>query len=818
MNAVGTQRTALHYAIANNHLEVSKVLLGFGADPNRMAFGYETPLHLALSDGREDIASLLLDYGAEPFQGKLYSNNEVTPFELAITRSNGKLVSRMLGQDPQAPLGAKSLRTTKKPESPRRGLKTSKEVLEQQGVELLTTAAQRGQLEAIQALLRAGVSLRAAMTNCPTILQAFSLAAAKNAAELPAAMEQWRNSRASLTADYIPQADQTFVSSLRRQEAHWAAKIDMMAPERWKKILDVLIQHGGEYDAFSATALGDTNQTARLSAADSKVSQARDCRGQTPLHWAIQTGGVPMAAFWITAGVPVDATNSCGQTALHLAAGGGKADVVQALLDARAAANIRDTNGLTPLDVAIQAQQSNCIRLLLSETSSPAHPERGLATKLHESAAAGNLKVLAALLETQTLLEPRDELGLTPLHVAVQNGHLAAAALLVDKGANVNAQDPQGNSMLHQTIPRYFGFTVRDRPSTNWLARLREDPRKQGWLNYLMVGDDEQGPHAIMQTASFLLACGIDVNITNKAGQSAIQLAADEKTVLFEDRQPLLELLGSTGASFDNADAEGNTPLHHLAHVFFSIEAQDSISALLAAGANINATNKHGRTPLHETIQPDFIWEIWMRMLLDAHADVNAQDTNGFTPLHLLALSKADYGQEEAAVALLKAGAKPDLLDNQGRTPLLLAISARTFELEMDAFIRSLLNAGANPNIKDEHGRTAAHLLLRKEWHWHSLGKSMAALAKAGADFSAVDDQGRTPLHYLAGLGSHRPLALTREIGGLFVAAKVDFEARDKAGETPLQIAAKTGTRDVFDWLVKQGASLSTTNRTKPAR
>ena len=176
MSSGGSQKTALHAAIERNHPEVLLALLQAGADPNRTAFGFMTPLHLAFKEGHEDMASLLLDYGAEPFQGKLFSNDQTTPFEMAIQRGNGRLVARMLGQDRQHPLGAKSLPKPSHSQRSRRGLKTSAEVLSQHGNELLLSAAQRGELEAIESLLQAGVSAQSGNTNGPTILQAFSLA------------------------------------------------------------------------------------------------------------------------------------------------------------------------------------------------------------------------------------------------------------------------------------------------------------------------------------------------------------------------------------------------------------------------------------------------------------------------------------------------------------------------------------------------------------------------------------------------------------------------------------------------------------------
>jgi ankyrin repeat protein len=55
-------------------------------------------------------------------------------------------------------------------------------------------------------------------------------------------------------------------------------------------------------------------------------------------------------------------------------------------------------------------------------------------------------------------------------------------------------------------------------------------------------------------------------------------------------------------------------------------------------------------------------------------------------------------------------------------------------------------------------------------------------------------------------------MSFIRGIGDTFVLAKVDLNARDNDGDTPLQLAAKTGTKDVYDWLVKEGASQDATN------
>ncbi len=779
----GSQMTALHEAIKYNQPAVCQSLLESGANPNVTAFGFVTPLDLAFSENREEMAGWLLDYGAEPFEEKPFTNEKTTPFELAITRSSGRLTARMLGQEPQHQLGTKSLQKPSQIKNSRRVIRTAPEILSAHGGDLLAAAAARGELEAVQALIKAGVMVTNASPDNPPILQSFALSAADATSRRTSVIEQWRRAQDAAKRDYGARADSKYVASLHAQESALAEKAEALAPERWQKILELLIEHGADYDAFAATALGDTNRMTRLVSASQQVAQGRDHSGQTPLFWAVNADSSPLVSFWIQAGAPLAATNCAGQTALHVAAVSGKTELVKTLLAAQSPANIRDTNGWTPLDAAIQAKQSECIHLLLADKSAPLHQERGFAGPLHAVAASGNIVALASVLETETNLEARNELGLTPLQIAVIKGHLAAAALLVDKGADLNVRDPEGNSMLHQIFLQ-DRFIVYDRPRTNWVAALRENPQKETFIKYLTVSRYEQGPNPVLQGASFLLACGLDAQATNHAGQTVMQLITEEKIsrgVFFfeDDREKLFKLLGGAGVNINERDAAGDTLLHRSVNKVDG-NAVEELASLIAGGADINATNHLGQTPLHKAAEEIGGWDENtpavnepFQLLLYHKANVNVQDNQGLTPLHVLAAADTSFKREAT---------------------------------------QALLDAGANPKLRDKHGRTPAHLFLSGKWPWRESGDCLAMLVKAGADLGAKDDEGKTPLHYLAALGDQHPMFFIRGIKEVFATAKVDFKARDNSGNTALHIAAKTGTSDVFDWLVSQGAGLDETN------
>ena len=252
------QMTALEVAIQFNRLNIFKRLLTAGADPNHRSNFHGPALNEAFGRHREEMASLLLARGANPFLEDM-SYWKRTPIELDITSADGKLVAEML----------KTTRMKKEKKS---------SFLAAHGHALLTAAATRGELEAVEALLAENVAPVLNSTNELTVLQAVSraFADASNSKNFDAA--------------------------------------------RWAKIHALLQKAGGKDDAFSATGFGDLAAARNFAKANPYAAQATDNEGQGLLHWSVLTGQLPFTDFWIESGTPVDATNAAGQTPLDLAA------------------------------------------------------------------------------------------------------------------------------------------------------------------------------------------------------------------------------------------------------------------------------------------------------------------------------------------------------------------------------------------------------------------------------------------------------------------------------------------------------------------
>ena len=728
-NSANAQMTALEEAVSYGHEEVCKLLLEAGANPNHRSFSQNSALHFALEgfippDIQERIACLLLDYGADPFLEAGYYRR--TPFELAIIRSDGKLVPRMLKQSRAAPGGPTRGAELLAREGPPPLNKEAAQFLANHGAAMLEATVQRGQLEAAEALLAAGVSPNVQSPQRLTLFQTLALAVAAA-----------RDSK-----DF--------------------------APERWAKLRDLLRRNGCDYDVFVATGFGDLETARELWTANGNVVLARDGESQTLLHWSVRTDRLPLTDFWLKVGVSPAATNLAGQTALHLAAARGLANQVTRLLAAHAPTNVRDSNGWTPLDTAIQAKQSETIRLLLGAGTAGSRPERGVSTPLHLAAAKGDIVALSALVDSANL-DARNELGFTPLQLAVQHGHLGAAAFLLDKGADVNARDPEGNTALH-LILLHRPVVIQSRPPATWLARMKSDPRKEPYVRYLTTKDEESMEWPVPNAAAFLLAAGVDAAATNQSGKTVAALATDDSIMLFdEERAALLRLLGAVGANLNARDANGDTALHRAALGIY----KDKVAELIATGADVNATNRQGRTPLHAAVEKIGVWEGPLVEILKAKPRVNARDNEGLTPLHVVALSDSTFRREAT---------------------------------------KALLEAGADPNARDKHGRTPLHLFLTGEWPWGEAGDCIVQLVAFGADAGLADNQGRTWLHYLAALGEQGPIFFIRDVTNSLSSPKVDVNLADRDGNTALHLAAKSGSVDVFDWLVARGARLDVTN------
>lgn len=133
-----------------------------------------------------------------------------------------------------------------------------------------------------------------------------------------------------------------------------------------------------------------------------------------------------------------------------------------------------------------------------------------------------------------------------------------------------------------------------------------------------------------------------------------------------------------------------------------AVDKKDGTAAtqmLEQAGSTIVNARELGtnRTGLHIVVARRD--ETWLMFLLQRGADPNLADNRGVTPLLLACRMGFVTGVE----ALVKNGARVDESNATGETPLISAVLGKNL-----ALVRVLLAAGADPGRADSSGRSAA--------------------------------------------------------------------------------------------------------------
>eukprot|EP00963_Diacronema_lutheri_P009147 scaffold818_cov388-Pavlova_lutheri.AAC.23 len=155
-------------------------------------------------------------------------------------------------------------------------------------------------------------------------------------------------------------------------------------------------------------------------------------------------------------------------------------------------------------------------------------------------------------------------------------------------------------------------------------------------------------------TVRAVIRQGINVNIPNDEGRSALMIAAAEG-----DERVVSMLLDVPGIDVNAHDSFGRTALRE------AVENKHNVVAemLLKVGASLGLSSLESAKRLSIAIAEDD--NRLLAVLLLAGAPASSQDYCGRSPLHIAAF----YGNVTATALLLHHGADPSAMDNWGRCP-----------------------------------------------------------------------------------------------------------------------------------------------------
>lgn len=452
-------------------------------------------------------------------------------------------------------------------------------------------------------------------------------------------------------ADYAMNADRQGLRTLLEQKADVnAAQADGMTAMHW-------------------AVRQDDTETAKLLIHAGANVQAATRLGLTPLALACANANPAMIRLLLGAGANVNFAGPNGETPLMIAARLGDTEPIQALLDGGADVNAKDAAAeSTALMVAIRGNHAEAVKLLIAHGADvnartrvgakPAirppnagggsHgagiirggvPERGQQdptpggmSPLLYAARDGRLDIAQMLVAAGADVSQTEANRIDPLQMAIENDHVDVAKFLLDRNANVNTADAWGRTPLWLAVEMRnldtdkLGENGVDRASVltlieallnrgaNVNARTTEYPPIRRWILTL---NDLSWVDVTGQTPFFRAALAGDVTV--------------------------MKMLLAHGADPKIATLAGTTPL------------------MAAAGINWveGQTYTESKASLLEAV----------KLCADLGIDVNAANSMGLTAV----FGAANRGANDIVEFLVQKGARLDVKDKEGRTPLVWA-------------------------------------------------------------------------------------------------------------------------------------------------
>jgi ankyrin repeat protein len=495
-------------------------------------------------------------------------------------------------------------------------------------------------------------------------------------------------------AEAVMQQDSTALRTLLREKAdvnapladgstalHWAVEND--DPDT----VELLLQAGAKADAA-------------------------DRYGLTPLYYAASNGDAAVLQKLLKAGANPNAANKEGDSALMAAARAGKVEAVTALLGRDAAANAKDgLTGETALMWAARMNRTEAAQALLDHGAdvnartrtgktperrlpglgggpgNGSHgvgivrggwPERGVRdaipggmSPLLYAARDGALDAVRVFVNAKADVNQTEANGITPLLMAITNDHLNIARFLLEHGAPVNTADWWGRT------PLWAAVEIRNRD----LGR---------------GGDHDIDRGDALDLIKTLMAGGANVNARTKEYSPIRRWVAPLNDISWVD------FTGQT--PFLRAALSGDITVMRLLldHGADPNIATFAGTTALMASAGVNWAENQTYTESKESLMAA------LQLCLEKGAEVNAANSMGITAV----IGAANRGSDDLLEVLVARGARLDVKDKEGRTPLVwaggvfLATNPPEEKPSTMALIRKLMGTASSGTAAETQTRT----------------------------------------------------------------------------------------------------------------
>jgi len=568
--------TAMHHAAEHNHIGMIQYLIKNGAEIEARNLPGDTALHIAVRKGYGTVANLLIGAGAD-VDARNYSGN--SPMHDALSTGDGLALSYLLlnaGANPDIRDGDGN-------------------------TPLHLVAILDSETAIARLLLNRGalVELRNREGNTPLLLAVE--AQDRELSELLIANG----------ADVFARNNETLTPA-QRALSYGAEFTSWFFTDSVVKAVDNV----GRGVLHMAAAMRVPSETLAV-VLDTEVNpNLRDYNGDTPLHYALVDGNIPLAVTLINHGSNVFIKNNDGKSPLIHAFNHGSEFTEQFLARMQ---QLMDREGSTPIFHAVRWNYPAVVQTILNAGADLSHQNSRGNTALHEAAHAGSPQVAAILLSAGANPNTANNVDRSPVHHAVVWGTLDILKLYVEGGGDINQKDGEGQTVLH-------------------MAAAAGNNDILTWLLGSQVGSQ------------------IVVDSRDNNGQTALFLAAKS------NKRRVCSILLKNGADLFIRDKFGRTALH----VALAAQSIETSRILIGAGGDMFALDSTGQTPFDLLMTGGMEF---MSVLMDRNL-LNNQDNMGNSLLHRAIISGAD---DSIIHLLVNKGADKQARNAAGASPLDLA-------------------------------------------------------------------------------------------------------------------------------------------------
>ncbi|KAL3801144.1 hypothetical protein ACHAW5_011092 [Stephanodiscus triporus] len=578
---------------------------------------------------------------------------------------------------------------------------------------------------------------------------------------------------------------------------------------------------------IGAASDGDRKLVQRLLKEEKMDVNVRDWDELTPIIPAASAGHLDVVKLLLKEGADVNAKDKDGITALMEASIMGHAKIVDLLLKEGAEVDAPANSGVTALWLAAGEGRSDVMRSLLRKDADANNARSDGISALMTASVGGHVEAVKLLLENGADARFADGEGVTPLMNAAENGTTAVLRLLVE---SKSARADGGDKGKYVDVVSRTGFTALIIASAHGHASAIEYLLKDGGADVNAMHETRVTP--LMYAAAsghvdamrLLLDVGkVDVNELHTNGGSALLEAATGGA------GEAMKFLLERGAKPDLVDLDGVTPLHAVtskgdyngtvalleslrkimskeelvAHINLPSHSGGTAVMFAAAGGHPKCTklmiDEGADVNAVAVATPEYLEKL-AKMIEDGTVDPNEDPhVDGVTGVHVA----AEEGHLECVNLLIEAGADVTVLDEEERTPLLLAVKGNYGEVAS-----ALVRAGADPNTPyvDEEGES--HNLLMDSIIVENADFALL-LIEHGADVYYMDDHKVTTLLQ----ASHRGIAnvtealLNRHASSPKAGEENWVDSASDEGVTPLLAASSEGHVAIVKMLLSTGGA-----------